>query len=262
MVLDGVVDPSETGLEAARGQAKGFTGALDAFIADCDQRGCGLDRDAGTVIDQVTAASEKAPIPAPRSDRPAGPGVVSLALAQALYSKSLWPGLARALDDASKGDGDALVALADDYLGRNPDGSYSDGFEIYFAVSCLDASWPRDPQQVFDAAKAVGAEYPRVGEALVNDYARCALWPVAPEPLTPVPTNLAGLAPTVIISTTGDPATPYGSGVDVAGRIPGAVLVTNRGEGHTIYGQGKRCVDEPVGRYLLDLAPPPAGLTC
>ncbi|HEX2575104.1 MAG TPA: alpha/beta hydrolase [Aquihabitans sp.] len=262
MVLDGVVDPGQSGLQAAAGQAAGFTRALDAFIAQCDEDDCGLAGPAGEVIDEVIAAAEEAPIPANRADRPATPGVVALALGQALYSETLWPELARALDQASGGNANGLVALADRYLQRRPDGSYPNGFEIYFAVSCLDSAWPKDPDAVFDTAEYVGALYPRVGEALVNDYVRCALWPGEPQPLTPLTGAVQGLPPIVVVSTTGDPATPYESGVKVAGEVPGAVLVTNEGEGHTIYAQGKACIDEPVTAYLVDLTVPAAGLRC
>ena len=48
--------------------------------------------------------------------------------------------------------------LADSYLQRNDDGSYPNGTEIYFAVSCLDDTWPTDTdefiQDSIDAEKA------------------------------------------------------------------------------------------------------------
>lgn len=261
MVLDGVMDLSQDGLQGATGQAKGFDGALQAFLADCDRRDC-LGDPAGEVLDEVTAQSEKRPIPAKGADRPATPGVVNLAVGEALYSESLWPALAKALTDARDGDGTGLVDLADEYLQRDPDGSYESGFEIYFAVSCLDQAFPRDPTKVFAAAKAAGKLYPRVGEGLVNDYVRCALWPTPAQPVGPVPATTKGLPPTVVISTTNDPATPYQSGVRAAEQIPGAVLITNKGEGHTIFAQGKRCVDDAVTTYLVDVKPPKDGLTC
>jgi pimeloyl-ACP methyl ester carboxylesterase len=262
MVIDGVVDPSETGLQAAAGQAEGFTSALNAFIASCDTDGCGLDAPASQVIDQVIAASEKAPIPAPGADRPATPGVVALGMGQAMYQEALWPSLGRALSEARDGDGTGLVNLADDYLGRGPDGSYDGGFEIYFAVSCIDSQWPKDPDAILAEGKKVGQQFPRVGEALVNDYLRCALWPTPPQPLKPVPTDLKGLPPIVVISTTHDPATPYQSGVDVAEQIPDARLLTNVGEGHTIYANGKSCIDDTVNAYFLDLTAPEDGKRC
>ena len=261
MVLDGVVDSELTGLQAAAGQADGFERALHSFLDDCASRfSCELTGSPGTVVDRVIASAEKRPIPAPDADRPATPGVVELALGQALYSKSLWPDLESALADADQGDGSGLVDLANGYLQRRPDGSYPNLFEVYFAVNCLDSTWPRQPAAIFAAAKAVGKRDPRFGEGLVNDYVRCALWPAKPQPLPKL--SAPGSPPIIVISTTGDPATPYASGVAVAKRLPHGVLITNVGEGHTVFGQGKQCVDGAVVTYLVDLTPPSNGLRC
>ena len=261
MVLDGVVDVNRTGIEGAEGQAEGFTRAFDAYVANCDSQSC-LPAPARSVIEQVIAAAEASPIPASAADRPATPGVVSLAMARAMYSQILWPQLTRALSDAIDGDATGLVDLADAYLQREPDGSYASGFEIYFAVSCLDAEWPADSDELLAAGVDVGSRYPLWGEALVNDYVRCSLWPVDPQPLEPIPADIEGLAPIVFISTTGDPATPYESGVRVAASVPGARLITNVGEGHTVFGNGKPCIDDTVAAYLVDLTVPEQDLRC
>ena len=262
MVLDGVIDLAQDGLQAAAGQAAGFSLALDNFVKWCDDDDCGLGEPATQVLDKVEAKSELVPIRASGADRPAGPGVISLALAQALYSDSLWPELARALKSALRNNGTGLVRLADAYLQRNVDGTYPNAFEIYFAVSCLDSAFPRNPDAILDAAKVVAVRYPRFGDGVVTDYVRCAYWPTPAKPLKPVPSTTKGLPPIVVISTTGDPATPYEGGVAVAHQIPTGVLVTNVGEGHTIFSQGKACIDDAVTRYLVDLKPPKDGLRC
>jgi pimeloyl-ACP methyl ester carboxylesterase len=260
MILDGVVDHAPDGLTTAETQAAGFETALNAYLAHCEEDGCGFGgQDAGAVIDEVIAAAEKAPIPAPDADRPAGPGAVSLALAQGLYSPQLWSPLSRGLRDAQDGDGSGLVALADQYLGLDGGGS---SFEVYFAVGCLDETWPADPNEVLDASIAAEKETPRFGGPIVSDYVRCSLWPAKAKPLKPVPADTKGLPPIVVISTTNDPATPYQNGVDVAEQIPGAVLVTNEGDGHTIVGQGKPCIDDLARDYFIDLTVPKDGTTC
>jgi pimeloyl-ACP methyl ester carboxylesterase len=263
MVIDGVVDHAPDGITTAETQAGGFDTALDSYIAHCDDDGCGFGgQDAGAVIDEVIAAAEKAPIPAPDADRPASPGVVSLALAQALYSQQLWGSLSSALRAAQDGDGSGMVSLADQYLQRNDDGSYPTGTEIYFAVSCLDDTWPSDPQKVIDASIEAEKDVPRFGGPIVIDYIRCAMWPAKATPLAPVPATTKGLPPIVVVSTTNDPATPYENGVAVAKQIPGAVLVTNEGDGHTVVGQGKPCIDDMARDYFVDLTVPKDGLTC
>lgn len=260
MILDGVVDPAQGGLEGAFAQARAFEAALDRFIRRCDDRLC-LGDDTEAVIDGVIASAEQRPIEAPGADRPATPGVVQLAITQGLYADWLETELTAALIDAAAGDGTALVALADDYLGRVGD-DHPSGFEIYFAVSCLDSVWPRDPDDVFAAAKAAAGVAPRTGEALVNDYVRCALWPADPQPLEPIPGDVEGLAPILLVSTTGDPATPHETAVSLVEKIPGARLLTHEGDGHTVVASGDGCVDGLVGRYLIEARVPEADLLC
>lgn len=261
MVLDGVVDTEKTGLQGADEQAVGFEKALKAYLADCkSDTSCALGANPRAKVEQVIAASEKQPIPAASADRAATPGVIQLAIGAALYNKQSWPVLSQAIASGLAGDGSTLVALADSYLMRQPDGSYGNGFDIYFGVGCLDSSWPRDPDKVFANAKAIAAKAPLLGEGLVNDYVRCSLWPVKPEPLPDV--TAKGSPPIVVVSTTRDPATPYESGVKVAQRLPQGVLLTNDGDGHTVTFQGKACVDDAITSYLIDDKAPKDGLRC
>jgi predicted esterase len=94
----------------------------------------------------------------------------------------------------------------------------------------------------------------------VTDYVRCASWPAPPAPLQPV--TAPGTPPILVISTTGDPATPYEGGVAVAETLESGVLVTNEGDGHTVVGNGKACIDDLVAAYLVDDEVPEDGYTC
>lgn len=256
MVLDGVVNVGRSGLQLAAEQAAGFETALARFVAYCDGgSACQTSGNALDTVQQVLALAEQpGGIPAPRANRPAGPGEATLGIALALYSRSLWVRLDRALVAARQGDGSQLVGLADQYI-------QSGGFEIYFAVNCLDFAWPSgDPDAVLRAAKQAGEASPHFGEALVNDYIRCADWPVPPVPL--LPTSAPGTPPILVVSTTGDPATPYEGGVEVAKRLATGVLVTYDGDGHTVVADGRPCIDAIVTAYLVDGTAPPDGTTC
>ena len=148
MVLDGVVDNGESGLSSAEMQAAGFEKALGRFLDECTrQSGCGLGRNPGSVLNKVLASADRRPIPASRHDRPAGEGVAQLAVAQGLYSESLWPDLAQALKDASDGDGDGLVALADDYLQRDPTAATRTSPRATSPWAVSTAAWPKDPKR-------------------------------------------------------------------------------------------------------------------
>jgi hypothetical protein len=202
----------------------------------------------------LALAEQPGGIPAPDADRPAGPGEANLGISYALYSQSLWTSLDSALAKARGGDGSELVDLADGYIGIGD-------FEIYFAVNCMDFAWPvGDPDAFLAAAKATAEHAPHFGEALVNDYIRCVDWPVPPTPLEA--TTAPGTPPILVVSTTGDPATPYEGGVHVAERLESGVLITNEGDGHTVVGDGKPCIDDLIVAYFVDDVIPEDGTTC
>lgn len=259
MVLDGVVELGPSGLDVAADQAAGFEVALQRFADHCtESRRCRND-DAIGAVEEVQALVERpGGVPARSADRAAGPGELNLALAEALYAQSDWPRLDDALADALDGNGSGVVALADAYLDQlGGQGS----FDVYFAANCVDFSWPSgDPDAFLASAKAAAASSPHFGEALVTDYLRCVDWPVAPQPLAPVAAE--GAPAILVVSTTGDPATPYESGVRVADRLATGVLLTNEGEGHTAVTGGNGCVTAIFASYLIDLNAPRDGATC
>ena len=154
---------------------------------------------------------------------------------------------------AVAGDGARMVALADQY-------EQLVDFSVYFAVSCLDTTWPDTPDALLAEAKQAAQVAPHFGEALMTDYLRCPVWPVPPDPLGAI--TAPGTPPILVVSTTGDPATPYENGVTVADRLASAVLLTNEGEGHTVVFQGSSCVDGVVVDYLVDQRVPDAGARC
>jgi len=65
----------------------------------------------------------------------------------------------------------------------------------------------------------------------------------------------------MVISTTGDPATPYAAGVNLAKSL-NARLLTYEATQHTVFMQGDGCVDKIGTRYLVDLKLPDADTRC
>lgn len=256
MVLDGVVELGETGVRSAERQARGFERALRAFVEDCDSRGpgaCPLAPDALGAIEDLMEQVEDHPIPA--DPRDLGEGELATAMSAALYSDSYWPALASGVDDALNGDGSELVRLSNQYL------AVLDSFDVYYAVSCLDSAWPEQPEQLLAWADAAGDVAPHFGEALVNDYVRCSMWPAGSDPLPPV--TAPGTPPILVVAGTNDPATPYEAGVRVADQLESGALLTYEGEGHGVVATGSSsCVDDAVSDYLVDVEPPPDGTTC
>jgi pimeloyl-ACP methyl ester carboxylesterase len=152
MVLDGAIDPNADPFEADIRQAEAFQKAFDDYAADCAKSpDCPLGQDPAKAVeayhDLVDPLVTK---PAPTAD-PRGlsypDAIVGTILP--LYSPTLWPNLTAALKELKNGRGDKLLALADQYMGRDDDGSYNNSTDVRSAVNCVD----RPP--ITDKAKVV-----------------------------------------------------------------------------------------------------------
>ena len=252
MVIDGIAEPGVSGVDAATAQAVGFESVFGAFAAACDaEPNCPLAGDTRGAVERLIAQVESAPLAVEGGQ--VGPGELALALSVNLYGEGGWPDLSYAIDAGLEGDGSLLGQLADDYMGIVD-------FDIYFAVFCLDQDWPEDPNELLAAGKAAAASAPHFGEALVNDYVRCSVWPVEEQPLPAI--TAPGTPPILVVSTTNDPATPHDAAVRVADRLESAVLLTVEGDRHGATSGGLTCVDEHVAHYLVNVIPPPEGTVC
>jgi pimeloyl-ACP methyl ester carboxylesterase len=265
MVLDGAMDPSMDLEQFRAGQAVGFEKALTAFLDDCAARTACAFHEGGkpaAAFDALMASIDAKPLPATLAHdrRSVGPGIAEYAVLAALYSQESWPVLATSLALAKRGDGSLLLAIADPYQGRKPNGSYSNQHDAYTANTCLDFKAPTDVATYTDWAKKLKASAPHFAELIAYNDLACAFWPVAPE-RTPATVSGAGAPPIVVVGTTGDPATPYAWAQALAKELTSAVLVTHDGEGHTAY-LTDSCVQRAVDDYLLGLTVPKAGLTC
>ena len=261
-VLDGAVDLSQGFEDINRTQMAGFERAFQAYLANCRASRCALaaNGDPGAAVDKLLAQVETKPIPAPSADRPAGPGETLLGIISAMYSSSQWPRLTSALVSAVNGDGSGLVDLSDQYLERNPDGSYPNLIEANIAVNYADETCPKDPSAYIAMADRFAKASPHFGASAASSSLVCAYWPVTPDPLAAP--KATGAPPIIVISTTNDPATPYEWGVAMSQQLESGKLIIHRGEGHTIYAQGDACIDAAVNAYLLQLTVPEPGKSC
>lgn len=263
MVLDGGTNLALTFEDVNRTQMIGFERAFEAYLADCGANSCAIatnGTDPRTTVNAIIASAERSPIPAKGADRPAGPGEVQLGIISAMYSKRSWGSLTRALQDAAAGDGTGLVRLTDSYLQREGDGSYPNLLEANAAVNYVDNQCPKDPEAYRSLGERFAKDAPTFGRSAATAGLTCAYWPAKPDPVN-APKG-KGAPPIIVVATTNDPATPYEWGRALSQQLESGVLVTHRGEGHTIYAQGNACIDSVVNAYILTLAVPAVGTSC
>lgn len=265
MILDGAVDPNADSVEANIRQSAAFQSAFDDYAADCAQSpDCPLGPDPAKAVDVYRSLTW------PLVENPAetqdprglsyGDAVVGTILT--MYSPNLWRHLTTGLTELTQGRGDTMLALADLYMGRDAEGQYTNSTDVRTAVNCVDKPAMDNASEVeIDRRTEEVAPFLYYGTFTgLAPRGRCSMWPVPPTS-QPHEIEVTGLAPTLVVSSTGDPATPYQAGVDLAEQL-GAALLTFEGTQHTVMFQGNECVDEIGTRYLIDGTLPPDGATC
>ncbi|WP_307834130.1 alpha/beta hydrolase [Paractinoplanes lichenicola] len=260
MVLDGAVDPKQNFVEGSETQAKGFERAFTNFTNWCKATPdkCPIAPDARkAVTDAITAAATK-PVAA-ADGRQATSGWIFVAVISSLYTESGWAKLAGAISQLKGGNPRSVLALADQYAERKPDGTYSNLFDANLAVNCADTEDAPSLDEVRRLQGEWRTKYPLFGAPLAVGMLPCAVWEGKRDPY---PVGAATNAPPiVVVGTTGDPATPYENTADLASMLGVGHVLTWEGEGHTAY-PSTPCIVNAVDAYLIDLKVPQEGLRC
>lgn len=268
IVLDGATDSSISVFEVGRVQTIGFQRALENYLAACatsfsDCPFTGDVDDALAAIRVLYDRYDATPIAAP-DGRMMDAGVLDIAMSMALYSQESWPFLNDLFSEAARGETDTAFFLADFYYSRDIDGTYSDNsLEAFIAIYCVDypvetdpAVWVQQQELMRQASPTTYRDFPPTGDLT------CLNWPY--QYIGPGITELTGegAPPVLIISTTGDPATPYEWGVALSEQLESAQLITYNGEGHTAYNGGVACIDNAVDDYFVNGVVPNADPNC
>jgi pimeloyl-ACP methyl ester carboxylesterase len=266
IVLDGMFDPSLTGEQTLVGESAGFERELRYYENSCTTSGgvpCPEPTPAAmsSLIDGLTAQVRTKPLAVPGSARTVGPAELAAAFTFLGVAPEVTWGLANyALTQAAGGDGTTLLTMADAWNGRNADGTHDgtaiDGTDLW----CSDRPWSQSAADWADLRSAAEAAGPHVGALRAEQALPCTAW--NPPSLMAAPLTAAGAPPIVVVSTTGDPATPYQWGVHAAQTFAHGVLVTYQGHGHTAYGRSNACVTTAVDDDLIDGTPPANGTVC
>lgn len=266
MILDGAIDPNTNPIEEDLRQAASFQDIFDNYAADCaESANCPLGTDPDQAVDVYRGLVEPlvdAPV-ATKDPRGLGYNDAIIATIMALYSPAFWTHLSDGLTELSRGRGDTILLLADVYMGRDADGHYNNATDARIAVNCVDQPPVTDRAAVIDEDRRAREVAPFLSYGEFTGHAplgTCAFWPV-PATSEPHTISAPGLAPTMVVSTTHDPATPYQAGVELAEQLNGGLL-TFDGTQHTVAFQGNDCVDEFATDYLIDGTVPPTGAQC
>lgn len=265
LVLDGAVDPSTSDYEVTETQAVGFENAFKAYLADCVTREeCPFRGTVDSALDRTAALlSELAvnPLPAP-DGRMLGSSAMFIAIILPLYNQDNWPYLDDLFTEVFAGDTATAFFLADNYNGRDPDGTYRDNStESFIAINCLDYVSEVTNESMRAEAALLAEAAPVFGPVMSYGGTLCEAWPFPPT-RDRVAIAAEGSADILVIGTTNDPATPYVWAVALADQLENGHLVTYEGEGHTAYTTGDPCVLGVVDAFFIDGTVPESDPNC
>ncbi|MHA5052237.1 alpha/beta hydrolase [Streptomyces sp. SD15] len=284
MVLDGVDTLTEPLSERALVGAEGQQAALENFLNWCtEDMACPFGQDprrARQEVVQLVDSVEQYPVPMDTGQKFTGLDLVA-AISQALYTEELWPTLERALASLLQ-DGDARGLLQLTGTGALPDlrrtetvgdGGLVDPADIpidnlpaaLMAINCADDPDRPTAAQVTKEMDELSAVYekasPIFGPYRLTQVLMCYGRPKGTDYIRDKVRDLS--APKMLlVGTRGDPATPYRWTVETAERLgSSAVVLDNKGEGHTGYATSK-CVHQKVDDFLLYGSLPDNGSSC
>jgi len=271
VVLDGVVDRQASLVETSVSQQAGFELALTHFVEQCPQLfdDCPFTADTSAGLARIHAtleAFQDHPVTGANGRTMTG-RTLGTAIIEALYSESYWQPLNQMFNEvfASRPVTDTAWTLADLYNDFTPGRGFSSNLQdAFLAIYCVDYPVVTDPAVLADMQAQLEAASPTLTLDLPpTPDPVCTNWPYQYRGGQHGPLTGKGAAPVLIVSTTGDPATPYEEGVKLADDLESGVLLTFDGEGHTAYSAfGNGCILDTVDAYLLDGTVPADGTRC
>jgi pimeloyl-ACP methyl ester carboxylesterase len=250
LVLDSIVDPDGVWYDANISQDYAFDArqkALMAWIAKYNST-----YKLGT--DPAKIEAKWYAMQAQLAKTPAGGKVGAAELEDTFipggYYNGYWPDLAKAFAAYVNDKNAAPLVEAYENLAAI-DASGDNGYSVYTAVQCRDASWPRDWKQWQKDNWAVYKKAPFMAWSNAWYNAPCAFWPT--KTLKPVNVANSKLPPVLLFQATNDAATPYQGGVTVHRLLKHSSLVVEQGGGnHGISLSGNACLDKYLAKYLTD----------
>ena len=290
MVLDGVDTLTEPLAEQGVAGAAGQQTALEDFVDWCVKDiACPFGTDARAAREQVVRlvdSLDEDPVPTDFGEDFAGQDLVG-AIGQALYSKELWPSwsgrsprwtgdrrpdtraaapLVRRASGSVLRRGRARRPGSDGGSGGREDVPLDNLPAALMAINCADdPDRPGAGRITKDNWAGCAPQYeqasPVFGRYRLTEFLMCYGRPRGTDFIRDDVRDVR-TPKMLLVGTRGDPATPYRWTVETAERLgDSAVVLDNKGEGHTGYGSSK-CVHRKVDDFLLYGSLPPDGSSC
>jgi pimeloyl-ACP methyl ester carboxylesterase len=251
--------------DTAFGMVRSGQDSLDRWFARCAAKpDCAFGPDPGAGYDALFAKV--------RAERPVVPGTDGKRLTAGLLYQVVLAGLVDyagtqelaeqvVADYRTKGNPSGLYSVGMAIAGRKPDGTFSNGPEIFQFVSCAD--WPTrltlaDVQADADEAARMS---PRIGAfAATFALTNATACPPAKDGPLPLPTEpVAGKV--LIMGNVSDAETPLENGEELRSMIPGARLMVLETMGHTGFYRSQ-CLATAGGATLTRGELPADGTRC
>ncbi|MCF7552293.1 alpha/beta fold hydrolase [Pseudonocardia sp. WMMC193] len=265
MVLDGSMSQKGTVRDTAFGMARAGQDSLDRWFARCAAKpDCAFGPDPGAGYDEMFAKV--------RAEQPVVPGTDGAHLTAGLLYQVVLAGLVdyggsqEVAEQAiaqyrTTGDPSTLYAVGVGIAGQRPDGTFSNGPEIFQYVGCAD--WPT--RLTFDELTADAAQAALISPRIGAFAATFALIPATACPQAkegPLPLPTAPVAGTVLImGNISDAETPLENGEELRSLIPGSRLMVLETMGHTGFYRSP-CLAAAGGAALTRGELPPDGTRC
>ncbi|CAB4593310.1 unannotated protein [freshwater metagenome] len=264
MFLDAAYDPQgDSADDSALTQAVGFEKSFDAWVEWCedDAEACAFSS-SDVKADWLALEDELDAEPLVADDgREVNHVVMETATISVLYSEADWPFLGDALASAAGGDGQALLEMADFWMGRAEDGSYATLVDAYSIIECASGTYafePENPEALLEQLKDEAPWYSRdyevedLGASCDNAFGDPTIFEI----------DVRASLPIVVLGGTNDPATPLRWSEEMVLRLGDkARLAVFNGEGHS-HILASRCVDEIASELFTSLRLPADGTEC
>jgi pimeloyl-ACP methyl ester carboxylesterase len=244
MVLDGVVDLSETPSMQLIAQARAYQQEFEAFVASCARsKSCPLPAKperAAQAIQAMLARLREAPLQG-RTGKPFTADDLQSAIAMGILWPEQWPTLAKGLGEVSRGQSRTLQGLLSDF---------GDFQGAALAIGCADDASGDVKRAVLkrqgDRLNKASPLWMRADSSL----AACDFWPFPGSSPAHVPELSPDLPPLLFVAQRRDATTPHLNAQRMAAYLD-SPLLTREGDGHTLALTGlDACVDAAVLDYL------------